>query len=166
MKIKSIIALLFLGTAICLGQDDERKAIDKVLDSWHQAASDADFEAYFDKMTSKGVFLGTDATENWQNQEFRAYAKPHFDKGRAWSFTAVERNIYSHDFDNSAWFDELLDTQMGLCRGSGVVQKVDGTWKIAHYVLSIAVPNENVAELVALKKENDSTLTAKLKAKK
>ena len=52
---------------------------------------------------------------------------------------------------------------MKLCRGSGVLQKVDGTWKIAHYVLSIAVPNENVSELIALKKASDSLLTEKLK---
>ena len=62
-----------------------------------------------------------------------------------------------------AWFDELLDTQMKLCRGSGVLQKIDGKWKIAHYVLSIAVPNENVAELISIKKESDSILTKKLK---
>ncbi len=44
---------------------------------------------------------------------------------------------------------------MGVCRGSGVVKKIDDTWKIQHYVLSIAVPNENVATLTNLKKEWD-----------
>lgn len=114
-------------------------------------------------MTTEGVFLGTDATENWQNEEFKAYAKPHFDKGRAWIFTAVERNIYLNESNDFAWFDELLDTQMKLCRGSGVLQKEEGTWKIAHYVLSITVPNENVTELISLKKVSDSILTQKLK---
>lgn len=145
------------------GQESEIKA---VLDRWHQAAAAADFEAYFDEMAQDGVFIGTDATENWQNKAFRAFSKPYFDAGKAWSFSAVERHIYLNDTKNVAWFDELLDTQMELCRGSGVLKKVDGKWKIAHYVLSIAVPNENVSELVALKKERDSLLLIQLKKKK
>lgn len=163
MKIKSLLILLFISCTIAFGQDSEKQKIHNVLDAWHKAAAKADFDNYFGKMTPKGVFLGTDATENWQNEEFKTYAKPHFDKGRAWNFTAVERNIYLNERKDFAWFDELLDTQMKLCRGSGVLQKVDGTWKIAHYVLSIAVPNENVSELIALKKVSDSMLTQKLK---
>jgi hypothetical protein len=137
--------------------------IDNVLDAWHKAASEANFEDYFGLMTQDGVFLGTDATENWQNKAFRAFSKPYFDRGRAWSFTAVERNIYVNETKDFAWFDELLDTQMKLCRGSGVLKKVNGNWKIAHYVLSIAVPNEYVDELVELKKEKDSLLTDQLR---
>ncbi|GMN10354.1 nuclear transport factor 2 family protein [Croceitalea sp. MTPC9] len=165
MKIRLIITLLFFGSTALFAQDIEKEAISSVLDAWHKAAADADFETYFDNMTKDGVFLGTDATENWQNQEFKDFSKPYFDKGKAWSFTAVERNIYINKAKDFAWFDELLDTQMKLCRGSGVLQKVDDTWKIAHYVLSIAVPNENVAELISIKKEFDSILTKKLKEK-
>ena len=43
------------------------------------------------------------------------------------------------------------------------MKKIDGQWKVAHYVLSIAVPNELVDELVELKKETDNTLLEKLK---
>jgi hypothetical protein len=42
---------------------------------------------------------------------------------------------------------------------------VNGEWKIAHYVLSIAVPNDKVDELVLLKKEADSLLKKSLKAR-
>ena len=157
----SIIFCLFLSLSTGLAQD--KKAIDLVLDEWHKAAADADFETYFGKMTSNAVFLGTDAMENWQNQEFKDFSKPYFDKGKAWSFTPVERNIYLADNGNLAWFDELLDTQMKLCRGSGVLKKINGEWKIEHYVLSIAVPNEHVKELVAIKAEKDSILTLQLK---
>jgi hypothetical protein len=44
-----------------------------------------------------------------------------------------------------------------------VLKNVNGSWKIAHYVLSIAVPNENVTELTALKKGFDNQLIEKLK---
>ncbi len=163
MKRNSIFILVFLLSLNIFSQADEKEAVREVLDAWHLAASNADFEEYFSLMTDDGVFLGTDATENWQNEAFRAFSKPYFDKGKAWSFTAVERNIYIDESQNFAWFDELLDTQMKLCRGSGVLKKVNGEWKIAHYVLSIAVPNENVSELIKIKKQKDSLLLIDLK---
>ena len=101
--------------------------------------------------------------ENWQRDDFIEYAKPHFNKGKAWDFTAVYRNVYISSDSEFAWFDELLDTQMKICRGSGVLKKVDGEWKIAHYVLSIAVPNEFVDELVKIKDKTDSALLKELK---
>lgn len=156
--------LLILALAIN-AQNSEKENINNVLDDWHLAASNADFDSYFSKMTADGVFIGTDATENWQNAAFKEFSKPYFDKGKAWSFTAVERNIYMNKAEDFAWFDELLDTQMKLCRGSGVMKKENGQWKIAHYVLSIAVPNDNVAELIKIKKEKDSLLLLQLKKK-
>jgi hypothetical protein len=30
----------------------------------------------------------------------------------------------------TAWFDELLDTQMKICRGSGILVKENKQWKI------------------------------------
>ena len=61
-------------------------------------------------------------------------------------------------------FDELLETQMGICRGSGVMRLENKIWKVQHYVLSIAVPNEDVSQLTDLKKENDQVLITKLRA--
>jgi len=156
---------LFLALVL-KAQTSERESIDQLLNEWHLAAANADFDSYFEKMTDNGVFIGTDATENWQNKAFREFSKPYFDKGKAWNFTAVERNIYMNEAGTFAWFDELLDTQMKLCRGSGVLKKENGQWKIAHYVLSIAVPNENVAELIRIKQEKDSLLLLGLKRKK
>jgi ketosteroid isomerase-like protein len=134
----------------------------KSIDAWHQAAAQANFENYFDLMTDDGVFIGTDATENWDIDEFKSFSKPYFDKGNAWSFTSLERHIYAES--RMVYFDELLDTQMGICRGSGVMKMQDGTWKIAHYVLSIAVPNDNVSSLTQMKKEWDQNYIKELRA--
>ena len=131
--------------------------------AWHQAAADANFDAYFDKMTRDAVFLGTDATENWQNDAFRNFSKPYFDKGKAWSFTTLERNIYVSEDEQYAWFDEHLDTQMGICRGSGILVNEKGEWKIKHYVLSIAIPNENVKDVTALKATWDAAQMKKMR---
>ncbi|MBC8757321.1 nuclear transport factor 2 family protein [Kordia sp. YSTF-M3] len=142
--------------------EKSKTAINTVLDAWHKAAADADFNAYFSKMTDAAIFIGTDATENWKNEDFKAFSKPYFDKGKAWSFTALERNVFISEYGDIAWFDELLDTQMELCRGSGVLKKVNDTWKISHYVLSIAIPNDNVKEIVKLKQANDSIVKSQL----
>ncbi len=139
-----------------------KDSINNVLEKWHAAAANANFDDYFGLMAEDGVFIGTDATENWQNQEFRDFSKPYFDNGKAWSFSTLERNIYASEGGQIAWFDELLDTQMGICRGSGVLAKENGDWKIKHYVLSIAIPNENVEEVTKLKKEFDENLISTL----
>ena len=114
-------------------------------------------------MTRDGVFIGTDATENWQNDDFREFSKPYFDRGKAWNFIPLERHIYFNKNKSVAWFDELLDTQMGICRGSGVLQETETGWKIAHYVLSIAIPNENVEEITKMKKSFDEKLISEFR---
>jgi len=52
---------------------------------------------------------------------------------------------------------------MGICRGSGVLKKVDNTWKIEHYVLSLTIPNENIQEVKNVNKERDSLFLSKLR---
>ena len=140
-----------------------KEKVNVVLDDWHKAASEANYEDYFGKMDSVSVFIGTDATENWTKKEFSNFSKPYFDKGKAWSFKALERNIYVNEAKNFVWFDELLDTWMGTCRGSGVLEKKDNVWKIKHYVLSVAIPNDNVQVVIAAKKKSDSIFLRKFK---
>ncbi len=147
------LVLLVACLSMYAQENLQQVAASSTLDQWHRAASDADFDSYFNLMTEDAVFIGTDATENWQLDEFKAFSKPYFDKGKAWSFKSLERNIYTAG--DLIYFDELLDTQMGICRGSGVLKTENGVWKIAHYVLSIAVPNDNVSSLTALKSDWD-----------
>ena len=58
----------------------EKSKINQNIDNWHLAAAKADYDTYFGLMTLDGVFIGTDATENWNNTDFRAFSKPYFDK--------------------------------------------------------------------------------------
>ena len=138
--------------------------IHQLVDQWHKAASDANFKTYFELMTDDAIFIGTDANEYWNKQEFQNYAKPHFDKGKAWSFTALERHVYFDTAGKTAWFDELLDTQMKICRGSGVLVKVGNQWKIQHYVLSMTVPNETSKSVITIKAPIEEPLIQKLGA--
>ncbi len=151
MRYLFLLTVIAISAASCSSYKNiPESTINQVIDQWHDAAARADFEDYFDLMTTDAVFIGTDATENWQLAEFRAFAKPFFDKGKAWSFTPLQRNIYTKN--GVVYFDELLSTQMGICRGSGIVVMESGKARIAHYVLSIAVPNENVSSLTETKK--------------
>ncbi|NQY30432.1 MAG: nuclear transport factor 2 family protein [Flavobacteriaceae bacterium] len=163
--IKNLLVVLLLSSySYTTAQTNSvKEAINTTLDNWHKAAAEANFEDYFNFMSSDGVFIGTDATENWQNNAFKTFSKPYFDKGKAWDFTAIERNIYTNKTNDFAWFDELLDTQMKICRGSGVLEKVNDEWKIKHYVLSITIPNENVTEVTKLKDSADNQLITRLK---
>jgi ketosteroid isomerase-like protein len=153
MKNIFLLSLAFLlcsaFTVINTGEDKDK--INSMLDGWHKAAAEAKYNDYFNFMTEDAIFIGTDATENWNKTEFQAFAKPFFDKGKAWNFTVVERHTYFDKTGEVAWFDELLSTQMKICRGSGVLVKIGEQWKIKHYVLSMTVPNDNVEEVVKIK---------------
>ncbi len=117
-------------------------AVAGVLDAWHAAAAAADEERYFSYFAPDAVFLGTDPGERWTRDEFRAWAHPHFAKGKAWSFRATSRRITLAPDHTVAWFDESLDTpNLGPCRGSGVLVATKDGWRIAQYNLSIPIPN-------------------------
>lgn len=152
---KKIIFVLLLIAVSCKPTKDtiasNDNKINTLLDSWHKAAADAKYDSYFEKMTEDAIFIGTDATENWGKSAFQAFAKPYFDKGKAWNFTVLERHIYYDKTNEMAWFDELLNTQMKICRGSGVLVKIGSDWKIKQYVLSMTIPNENVNEVIKIK---------------
>ena len=141
--------------------DSIKKETNKILNSWHKAASDANFDNYFGLMDSVSVFIGTDALENWNKNKFQAFSKPFFDKGKAWDFKTLERNMYVNSSGKFVWFDELLITWMGTCRGSGVLEKKGNEWKIKHYVLSVSIPNEDVQAVISAKKKSDSLFLKK-----
>lgn len=163
---KNMLLLLVFTFSFSLVNAQEKEQINKVLDAWHKAAAEANFKDYFDAMAEESIFIGTDATENWNKTDFKAFAKPYFDKGKAWNFTALERNIYFSNDKKTAWFDELLDTQMKICRGSGVLVLVNGQWKIKHYVLSMTIPNDNIDEVLKVKAPIEDKLITTLKEKK
>lgn len=141
----------------------EKEAVNTLLDAWHKSASEAEYDSYFKSMAKASVFIGTDASENWNKKDFKAFSKPFFDRGEAWDFKSLERNVYIAADAKTAWFDELLNTWMGVCRGSGVLVKTEEGWKIEHYVLSVTIPNENIDAVIAIKKEKDAVIVTKLK---
>ena len=126
---------------------DARLEVESLIDKWHGLSAKADAK-YFDLMTDSAVFIGTDKTEVWPKKEFMDFALPRFAEGDGWEFKVLSRNIYSKD--GIYWFDEQLDTWMGICQASGVVARENNQWKIAHYQLSLTVDNDLIEAFKAL----------------
>jgi ketosteroid isomerase-like protein len=142
--------------AFVAADDGTTASIDAVLNDFHDAASKADFNRYFSHWTKDSVFLGTDATERWVGDEFRDFARPHFEKGKGWSYTPRDRKVTMLG-DDAAMFDELLhNDKLGTCRGSGVLRRIDGSWKVLQYNLSIPVPNDLADRLSRMIREFDT----------
>lgn len=165
-----VTGLLLILSVACTSMTTENPApdalltevIDSLITNWHHMAATSEHDAYIGLMSEDGVYLGTDATEYWTTRQFSQWSKPYFDQKKGWNLESIQRHIYLGKHRETAWFDELLDTGMGLCRGSGVLQKVNGQWKICQYVLSQTIPNELTKQVKELKKKNDSLLIHQL----
>ena len=126
-------------------------AVTRVLDDFHDAAARADEDRYFAHFAPEGVFLGTDGSERWDVSAFRAYAHPHFAQGKGWTYRAAARHVQLAPEGSVAWFDEVLENaSYGPCRGTGVLRKVNGQWKIAQYNLTIPIPNDLAKDVVVM----------------
>ncbi len=162
----SCVLLLSSFASNSIDKSNDKQKINSVLDQWHKSAANANANEYFGALTEDAIFIGTDATENWSKKAFESFAKPFFDKGKAWDFKPLERHIYISKDQKTAWFDELLDTWMKVCRGSGVMVKIGNEWKIQHYVLSMTVPNDDTNAVIKIKAPIEDAFIQKLKKDK
>ena len=125
-------------------QQSDIAAINKVLDGYHRAAANGEWDTYFDLMSDDGVFIGTDAQERWVKQEFRQYSSG----SDGWVYTPLKRNINITPDGLSAWFDEaLLSESFGSSRGTGVLIRTTQGWKISQYHLTLPIPNPLVRDI-------------------
>ena len=160
IKIKWAFIFIFVALG-AVAQADEQSGLTATLDNFHQAAARADMSTYFQTMTDDVVFLGTDGSERWQGQDFRDFVSSQFSTGRGWDYRPLERNVILAADGQTAWFDETLQNDdLGQCRGSGVLVKSAGGWKIAQYNLNVPIPNALVYEVVADIAAVDTTAAA------
>lgn len=147
------LAALLLVLQTPPGPIEAEAEVAAVLDRLNAASSAADAAAYFDLFTPQARFVGTDASEHWSQEQFRAFAEPYFARGRGWSYPATERTITIAPIECRcvAWFEEkLTNAAYGETRGSGVMRLTADGWKIEQYVLSLAVPNDKATAVVAV----------------
>lgn len=151
-----VCMLLMLHAAAKAAGTADSSRVAQMLNDFHQAAAQAEGKRYFDHFAPEAIFLGTDAAERWTLAEFKAFAQPYFEQGKGWTYLVKSRHVYFSQDQNVAWFDEMLENESyGVCRGSGVLLKIDGVWKIAQYNLSIPIPNALARQVVGMiKNEN------------
>lgn len=151
---KILVPLLISFSFSFVTKKDNLTDLNKFIDVWHLAASEANFDSYFNKMDENSNFIGTAPEERWTKKQFQDFSKPFFDKGKAWDFKSKSRNWNFSDDKKTAWFDEELDTWMLDCRGTGILKKMKGKWKIVFYDLHVIIENEKMDGFLKLRKNN------------
>jgi hypothetical protein len=149
MKTFSLWVLILLVASAVSAQNIQPE-INTFIDNWHVAAGKADAKVFFESMAEHCVYIGTDASERWTKSEFVSFAKPYFDKGKAWDLKPYDRDLHVTSDGKVAWFSELLTTWMGVCRGSGILIRSDQGWKLEQYHLSVTVPNDLIKDFISL----------------
>lgn len=147
MRNRILSSLMF----VFIFQASAQTELDKFVDNWHLSAAKADFDGYFGAMSDSFIFLGTAPGERWSKKQFEEFSKPYFDQGKAWDFKANNRQWNFSKNKKIAWFDEDLDTWMRGCRGSGIMVKEKGEWKLVYYNLTVLIENEKIKEFIELR---------------
>ena len=141
---KVILSLLLLSFFSSANED-----IEQLLNKFHQAAAEANYEQYIELLADDAIYLGTDSGERWTKSEFSAFVKPYFSQGRGWLYQPIERHISATQVKEIVFFDELLlNKNYGRCRGSGLLINTVQGWKILQYNLSIPIPNAIAGDVV------------------
>ena len=133
------LCLGLIGAANAATDAELTKQVNAFVDGWHDDAANTRM-SYFDKIAKDGVYIGTDRSELWTRDEFKAWSKKYFDAKSAWTFKATRRNVYAS-----------ADTKnMGHAMASGVLRKTAKGFEIVHYQLSLAVPNEVIDQVTGI----------------
>lgn len=141
---KLILGFLFISCLATANND-----ADKVLDLFHKAAAEANYDQYMNLLAEDAIYLGTDSSERWTKSEFSAFVKPYFSQGRGWLYQPIERHITTTQTSTMVFFDEILENKSyGRCRGSGVLIHTEQGWKVLQYNLSIPIPNAIARQVV------------------
>ncbi len=159
MRTALLTALLCSSCVIVPAFVDEPRqvaAVNVVLDDWHAAASEADEARYLGHFAPEARFLGTDASERWPIEEFRAYVREHFPSG-GWTYHPHDRVVVLSRDGRMAWFDEeLTNAGYGELRGTGVLRRQGNVWRITHYSMTFTIPNGVAREVVNLVRGADA----------
>ena len=167
LRFVAVVILLAAGAAACsndqpapvspppLSDADFTARVNAFVDAWHDDAAHAR-PAFFDKIASDGIYIGTDKTERWARDAFREWAKPAFARPVAWAFTPLHRHVQFSQDRAFIWFDEQVRSSMGILQASGVMRAAADRFEMVHYQLSIAVPNEVIPQVTATIKAFES----------
>ena len=159
LRFAVLVLVGLTATACASGQPsdaDFTARINAFVDAWHDDAAHAR-PAFFDKIASDAIYIGTDKTERWGREAFREWARPAFARPVAWAFTPLHRNVQFSADRKFIWFDEQVrSSSMGILQASGVVRPTASSFEMVHYQLSIAVPNDVIPQVTGAIKTFES----------
>jgi ketosteroid isomerase-like protein len=137
-------------------ESPEVQAVKAALRDLHQAGADADAERLFGCFDPDAIIFGTDKSERFTLEEYRRFVEPYLAQGHGWTSVPTEQNVYVSEDGNFAWFDERLDKPgFQELRGTGVLRKIDGSWKVLQMNMAFTVPNELAGSLAEMVRELD-----------
>ncbi len=129
---------------------DAESAVHRLVDRWHAAAAEVRAEDYLAALAPDAVFLGTDPGERWDKAGFAEYVRHYFEgQGRGWKYVPSQRTVQLAPDGRTAWFDERLENAgYGILRGTGVARLDAPGWRLVHYSMTFAIPNDQARAVV------------------
>ncbi len=121
--------------------DDPATAAVRVLRGLHRAATAADGERFFAAFAPEAMIFGS--TARLTLARYRALREPYLARGQGLPSTPIEQKVYLSASGDLAWFEELVEVfEHDRLRGTGVLRRIDGAWKLVHYSAMILVPRQ------------------------
>jgi ketosteroid isomerase-like protein len=150
------VAAVATDAEVLLDESPETRAVKAMLRDFHQAGVDADGERLFGHLEPDAILFGTDKHERFTVEEYKAFVDPYLSQGIGWTSVPTEQNVFVSDDGNFAWFDERLDKPgFGELRGTGVLHKVDGSWRVLQFNVAFTVPNDLARPLASMIQDLD-----------
>ncbi len=116
----------------------ELPAVNRAIEDFHVAFARGDSERARANLAEGAVVLVPDGTRRWTRDELSAGGENAWD---AWPRRGGGRRVTIDPSGAVAWFDEVVEhAAWGPCRGSGVLVKIDGVWKISQYQYAYSIP--------------------------
>lgn len=126
------------------------------LEAMHAAAARADSAAWAERLAPDLVWVGNETSERWSREAFLGFARPYFERGEGWTYSARGSGRDRHvtlapdPCACVAWFDEVLDSETyGTARGEGLLVREGETWKVLRYALTYPIPNDLAGGMTA-----------------
>ena len=126
--------------------DDPAATAGRLLHDIHHAATVADAPRFFAAFAPEAMIFGS--TARLTLARYRALREPYLARGQGLPSTLLEHRIHLSSSGELAWFEELVNVfDHDRLRGTGVMRRVDGDWKLVHYSAMILVPRQLAGDL-------------------
>ncbi|WP_434928656.1 nuclear transport factor 2 family protein [Shewanella sp. HL-SH2] len=128
--------------------EEDSHNVNGLLNQLHESAMSANWESYFSLYHPDAIFIGTDANERWNMEQFKQYATPT----NGWRYDLQARHLLQIG-DVIVFDEQLYSPSYGISRGTGALINTEQGWKIAQYHLSFPIPNDKAKRITSLIKQ-------------